>query len=669
MIGSPKHKYATIGFVYLFGLICASFLESAACFVIFEMFAVVFVFSIRKNDKFFMVNLTFLAAAFLFFGLYRAVYIDSCAALDGQSGIVKGAVSEIRSPDNDTVLLTLSGTADGKPVRLTLFTNDTGIAVGDRVEFEAVFSEFTNSAEFSESGYYFSKGIFLKAYAVSEITCADGNGGIGEWLSEISGYFKNIIEINFSEGEGGIIKAMFFGDKSGLSDRTKADIRRSGIAHLTAVSGMHLSLMVHFFAGFLSLVFRRGGRGYFAVIAGYIVLLMLFFGMTASVMRSGFMMIVFYGSELVRRKSDTLASVGAALLIILLFNPCACRDMGLIMSALGTIGVGIVAPKAAEALKIRRKGFIKSTLFTSLCAFICTMPVGAFCFGGVSFAAPLTGILVQPFFTVILMLVPIALLLPFFAVPLLYVAGIAAWIMENIASFISSFEFAYAEIDGDTMALFLVLMVSGAALTSFLSRRLKATVLFAGVCVFAFAGSFALSGIIGYDDIKIKVYSDNGNAVLRVTDKTGESFYALEGGGDFSDRVYGLSSGAEINFICLSQEGADRTNILSLCKTAHFPENGAVCYDISGEYTVTVSENGMILDIRGITIGVIPAGSDVVCDIAVYSGYKENYGNGGSSATILCNKKYYNCEDAVNAFLHETEIIINSEGKYALEIR
>ena len=666
MISTAKHKYATIGFVYLFGLICASFLESAACFIIFAVMTVIFGISIGKSDVFFKINLTVAAAAFLVFGLYRAVYIDSCVSLIGKKQAVVGTVTECRAPDNDTVLLNITGTAGGKFVKLTLFTADTGIDEGDTVKFDAVFSEFTDTAEFSESSYYFSKGIFLKAYPVGDIEFTKAHGGIREYISRISDYFKSIADSVFDSGEGGIIKAMFFGDKSDLSYRTKVDIRRSGISHLTAVSGMHLSLIVHFFAGFLGVIFRRGGRGYFVIITAYVAFLMVFFGMTASVMRSGFMMIVYYGSDLLKRKSDTLCAVGAALMIILLLNPCACRDTGLMMSVLGTLGVGVVAPMAADGIGMKRHGFIKNTLFTSACAFLCTMPMGALCFGGVSFVASVTGLLVQPFFTVILMLVPVAVILPFLSKPLLLTAGAAAWCIEKISAFISGFDFSYVEIDSGIIAVSTVLIIAGTFFTFTASKSTRGAVVFASVCLVSLAASCALNSIIGYNDIRIKVLTYDKNAYLKVTDKTGISFYSLTGDSGLSDRFYEYSAGSKVNFICFSDNVSDKNCFEIISDNVHFPEKGLMDYSISGEYSALTTKDGIILDIRGITVGLLPAGNETGCDIAVYSGYKENYGKAGKTATILCDKKYYNCEGTVNAFLTETEIIINSEGMYAL---
>ena len=154
---TAKHKYATIGFIYLFGLICASFLDAWACVAVFAVLALIFGISLSSADNFLKISSAFLAAAFLIFGLYRFVFIQPLTALEGQKALVDAVVTDCRAPDNDTVLLTLSGETDGRPLKLSLFAEDSGINVGDRIHFEAVFSKLSDSAEFSESSYNFLK--------------------------------------------------------------------------------------------------------------------------------------------------------------------------------------------------------------------------------------------------------------------------------------------------------------------------------------------------------------------------------------------------------------------------------------------------------------------------------------------------------------------------------
>ena len=664
-----KHKYGLIGFVYLFGLICASFLDSIPCFVFFGVIGVIFGLALEKSSLFFRINLAFLGAAFLVMGLYRAAYIDSGRSLIGGKYKVSGIVTECRAPDNDTVGITVKGMANGKSIKFTLFTPDYGVSRGDRIELEAVFSDFSDSAEFSESSYYFSKGIFLKAYGVSDITVTGHTKTISGYIADLSEYFRYRVDRLFSGSGGGIIKAMFFGDKTGLSYDVRADITHSGISHLTAVSGMHLSLLVHMFAGVISFFFRKGGKGYFFAVTGCILFLMVFFGMTASVMRSGFMMIVYYGSSLLRRRTNTVSSVGCALLVILLLNPYACRDIGLMLSVAGTIGVGAVSPMAAKYFRVKSGTLFSSTVLPSVCASLCTMPIGAFCFGGISFAAPVTCLLVQPFFTVILLIVPVAVTFSFLSEPLLFIAAWAGEIMKAIAHFVSGFSFSYAEVDGDIMFLFMVIIVSGGALTAFIMRKIKPVAVFAAVITLAFAASVSLYDIISFDDIVVSIEPCGGQPVVCVRDKTGESFYMLSSGKKTAGIVYGKLSGEKANLICIGGEATGRTELSSLSRNVHFPENMGMEYKLSGDYEVLVNDGGILLKIRGITIGIFPAGSEQKCDIPIYCGYKENYGTDGKIATILCHKKYYNCGEAVNAFLNKTEIVINSEGKYALCVK
>lgn len=663
---ATKHKYATIGFIYLFGLICASFLSGWACIAVFAVLTLIFALSVSSGDAFLRLSAAFLAAAFLISGIYSFVYIQPLQALDGQKSIVDAVVTDMRSPDNDTILLTLEGKAEDKPVKLTLFTEDTGISIGDRVEFEAVFSQFSDNAEFSESSYNFSKGIFLKAYAVSGLTVTGREESVGKYMGVISGYFRATVDNSFSEASSGIIKAIFFGDKSGLSYRTSTDMKRSGISHLTAVSGAHLSIMIHIFAGVLTLFMHRRGRLFFFMISGSIVFLVLFFGMTASVMRSGFMMLLFYGSEFFRRKSDTLSSVGGALMIILVLNPLACRDMGLLLSVTGTLGVGVVSPVVLDILNINRKRYFSELLITSLCASICTMPVGALCFDGVSLVSPVTNVLVQPFFTLMITITPAALTIPFVSQPLLFVSGLCADIMSGISSFVGGFDFSYIPLEGKTVVLFILLAVSGAVITAYLSGKAKPVIEFSAVSLLSFAASQALYGIISYDDIKINVIADSDETILCVNDKTGKSFYMLNADGSSADTIYEYSSGHNANFICACSYISNIAELSDLCDNLHTPVTGSMIYDVSGEYKVSTTEEGIILDIRGVTLGLLPAGSTADCDISVYCGYKENYGSGGKAATILCDKKYYNCGEAVNAWFDKTEIVINSEGRYAL---
>ena len=59
-----------------------------------------------------------------------------------------------------------------------------------------------------------------------------------------------------SEENANITYAMLFGDKSGIDNETRNDFQISGIAHILAVSGLHVGLV----AGLLAWILKNAAQ-------------------------------------------------------------------------------------------------------------------------------------------------------------------------------------------------------------------------------------------------------------------------------------------------------------------------------------------------------------------------------------------------------------------------
>jgi len=667
---TAKHKYSIIGFIYLFGLICASFLDSIVCFIIFVSLGLLYLTANKLRIGFLRLHILFTAAAFLVMGFYGRFYVEESHKLIGRELTVEGMVTEVLSPDNDTVMLTVSGNTEGTPVSFTLFTMDKGIRAGDRVSFSARFSKLTDSAEFSQTGYYYSKGIFLRAYVNGEINILSSSVTPSSFISGISDYFKNEIDMVLSGDEGGILKAIFFGDKSGLSDKLSVSVKRAGVSHLIAVSGMHLTLIVHFIAIIFSRFIKRKSPLIHIAFILFVVFLMFFFGMTVSVMRSGLMLAAVYGSGLFRRRTDILSSISAALLIILIPAPYACRDIGLWLSVLGTLGVGKFGPMTAAYIQNKLNKRVNGTLISSLCAFLFTFPVGAFCFGGVSLFSVFTGIIISPLFAAILTLVLISVMSAgVLSYPLLYISGFIAKIMNTVILLIGGLDFAYARIDNESFMMFTALFLLSLMATLFVSRKIRYIVRLGLVSFVTLVMSVLITEITGFDNIELSLYSDGTNALVTVEDKKGVSFFTLSDSPRITKKISELSVGRNAVFLCIADSTHNNSDIVLSADyhTVHLPDYPAAEYSVNGEYTAKVSENGIILSVRGIDIGLSDIGSDELSDIRIYNGYKKDFSEKENSATILADKRFYNCEENLNAYYKEIVIVINDEGAYALK--
>ena len=134
-----------------------------------------------------------------------------------------------------------------------------------------------------------------------------------------------------------IYLGLVLGDTSTMEDELKMDFREAGMAHILAVSGMHISYLILFSLFILKKVFERRTANIITImlIVGY----MLITGFSSSIARAGIMGIILLFAEVFYRKNDIATSISLSLLIMLAVNPYLILDVGLQLSYAGTIGI------------------------------------------------------------------------------------------------------------------------------------------------------------------------------------------------------------------------------------------------------------------------------------------------------------------------------------------
>ena len=131
--------------------------------------------------------------------------------------------------------------------------------------------------------------------------------------------------------DAGVFQAILLGDKAQLDGELKARFEDNGIAHILAVSGLHVSLIGLTFYGIL----RRLGLGYGT--AGLAAALTLFFygtvtGFGASVFRAVFMMLCILLASYLGRSYDRLSAMALSLFLLALDSPFLLFSAGLQLS-------------------------------------------------------------------------------------------------------------------------------------------------------------------------------------------------------------------------------------------------------------------------------------------------------------------------------------------------
>lgn len=196
-----------------------------------------------------------------------------------------------------------------------------------------------------------------------------------------------------TDQRGDVAVGIFFGDTSGISEELLLVFRRSGLSHILAVSGTHLTLLL----GMLSLPLRRLPEKLRNILmAGMVLLFMAFELFAVSVLRPGLMFLLTLAAEFGKRKPDTWNSLGGAVVLLLLLSPDSAADVGLQLSVSAVAGILLFRRPAARFLYSRTRGKINPKVATILAvsfgASLGVFPVSLLRFGRASVLGVFTAI-------------------------------------------------------------------------------------------------------------------------------------------------------------------------------------------------------------------------------------------------------------------------------------
>ena len=166
--------------------------------------------------------------------------------------------------------------------------------------------------------------------------------------------------------------AILTGDDSGIAQGLLENVRMGGIAHIFAVSGLHIgALYAVCRALFERTKLNKLHRGWRFV---FLTAILLFYGgicgFSASVVRATVMCLVVYATFLTGLKTDLLERTGIAAFLILLFNPASLFSLGFELSFAACLSIGIFArtveswcSAGISKLPIKRKPLTEAQAF------------------------------------------------------------------------------------------------------------------------------------------------------------------------------------------------------------------------------------------------------------------------------------------------------------------
>ena len=229
---------------------------------------------------------------------------------------------------------------------------ESDVPIGSMVVVEGKLQEFmqaANPGEFDSREYYRILKLDYKLKNARIVKQSEQYDKLQEFFYKIKEFWAGILDSGFDRDDAGIMKAVLLGDKSSLSDEIKELYKRSGILHIMAISGLHISLIG---MGLYKLLKRLKVPG--AAAAAVCVAVMWGYGsmtgMSVSAGRAVFMFGMKMTADMIGRTYDMLTALALSAVFILTEQPLYVKHSGFLLSFGAVAGIGIVLPFLEERL-------------------------------------------------------------------------------------------------------------------------------------------------------------------------------------------------------------------------------------------------------------------------------------------------------------------------------
>lgn len=226
-------------------------------------------------------------------------------------------------------------------------------------------------------------------YATARANQLSVRGKEKHWMLPLANLRRNlknrIKTLMPDQNIGGLAVAMLLGDRSGLDREMREDFSRAGLAHILAISGLHVGIVFLFLSRMLSFlaVSPTGAKVRTLLVIALLITYALLTGGSPAVSRAVMMLSMMEMGKLIFRGRNSLNLLAVSALLQLVIDPLLIFNIGFQLSYSAVTGILLLGPRiekqASKAFpRLGRKN--KGALAVCLAAQICTAPLVAYHF-------------------------------------------------------------------------------------------------------------------------------------------------------------------------------------------------------------------------------------------------------------------------------------------------
>ncbi len=541
-----KLMWFTIGFTAACALgtyvFAGNWLLLLAVFCAALLLGMAFVFYGRGNGALLVV--AGCIAGFLWLWIYNAVYLSVPEEYDGQ--IIHTSIEITDYSQQKEYGISARGVIklEDKRYKINIYSYDlSALAPGDVIEGNIELL-YTPNADWSKN--FSSSGIHLVGYTDETVVCKTADSVPAKYFAaKLRLQITQLLDELFQEDTAPFASALLLGDTDRLTYGTKTALSVSGIRHVVAVSGLHVSILfslIYSFVGYRKILTPAVGLPIlllFAAVAGF----------TPSVNRACIMQALVIIAMIFDREYDSPTALSFAVLTMLAVNPVTVTSASFQMSVGCIVGIFLFCDRIQHYLREKIK--VKSRVITwivgcvsvTLSTMVTVTPFCAYYFGTVSIISVLTNILTLWAITILFCGIMICCILGAIWLPL--GKGIA-WLLSWLSRYVllvarTGAKFPLAAVYTQSVYIVLWLIFCYCLLVIFLTRKKKQPCLFLCSVVLSLCIAVSASWIEPrLDSYRMTVLDvGQGQCILLQNE---DHHYMIDCGGDYDAGVADLAA-------------------------------------------------------------------------------------------------------------------------------
>lgn len=286
-----------------------------------------------------------LCAGFLWTSCYTALFRTPAHAMASKEALVC-TVTVLDHPsetDNGYSLPVRLTGPNGRPYKVLLYADEAyaSLGPGDEISLPLRLSK-SDVLRGERFDYYDARGIYLIGYPKGKILTLRHPDTLSlRFLPQQAAHaLKTSITRIFPQDVAPFLIALTTGDKGSLPAGLYAAFQRGGVAHIVAVSGLHVSFLI----GLLSALFGKRSKLTFGLGVTLIFFFVLLTGASPSALRAAFMIFFVLLAPLTGREEDRPTTFTVILTLLLFLNPYSVSSVSLQLSFAAVAGIYSLTP-------------------------------------------------------------------------------------------------------------------------------------------------------------------------------------------------------------------------------------------------------------------------------------------------------------------------------------